>query len=267
MIASGLALDGGAKEIVLTGTQLGAWGLDFSAPQHLADLLSALLARTSVPRLRLSSLEPWDLETGFFSLWQEERLCPHLHLPLQSGSVGVVKRMRRKATPVSFAALVQAARLAAPEIAITTDIITGFPGESEAEFHESLEFIQSMHFAGGHVFTYSARPGTPAARMNGQVRHEIRKERNALLQAVLAEAAWDYRQHFIGRKLSVLWEATATLSERGWQLEGLTGNYIRVKAEAAEPRWNRLDRVELIENEKDGLRGLIEENILEKAEN
>ena len=253
------ALDGGTKEIVLTGVHLGSWGLDFPTPQHLFDLVSTLLARTSIPRLRLSSLEPWDLDADFFSLWQDERLCRHLHLPLQSGSEAVLKRMARKATPGSFAALVQAARTAIPEVAITTDVIVGFPGETEAEFSETLDFVKSMNFAGGHVFTYSARPGTPAARMHAQVPHEIRKKRNAILQAVLKETAWGYRQHFIGRKLPVLWEATDKLSDLGWQLEGLTDNYLRVKATALEPRWNRLDSVELIENETDGMRGLIED--------
>ena len=251
------ALDGGAKEIVLTGVHLGSWGLDFPTPQHLADLVSTLLSRTSVQRLRLSSLEPWDLQADFFSLWQDERLCRHLHLPLQSGSETVLKRMARKTTPASFAALVQAARRAIPGLAITTDVIAGFPGETEAEFSETLEFIKSMNFSGGHVFSYSARPGTPAMRMTGQVGHFIRKERNAILQAVFKETAWSYRQQFIGQELSVLWESTEKLSDRNWLLEGLTGNYIRVKAAAAEPRWNRLDSIELIANEIDGLRGAI----------
>jgi threonylcarbamoyladenosine tRNA methylthiotransferase MtaB len=261
------ALEGGTKEIVLTGVHLGSWGLDFPTHQRLADLIAALLARSSVPRLRLSSLEPWDLEADFFSLWQDGRLCRHLHLPLQSGSETVLKRMRRKTTPGSFAALVQAARKSIAEVSITTDVIAGFPGETEAEFFESLEFIKSMDFAGGHVFSYSARPGTPAARMSAQVRHEVRKERNAILQAYFKEAAWGYRQRFIGQKMSVLWEATDQLSNDGWQLEGLTDNYMRVRATALEPRWNRLDRVELMENdEADGLRGSIEGILEEIAE-
>ena len=251
------ALDGGVKEIVLTGVHLGSWGLDFPTSRHLADLISTLLAQTSVPRLRLSSLEPWDLEADFFSLWQDGRLCRHLHLPLQSGSVTVLKRMARKTTPVSFAELIGAARTAIPEVAITTDVIVGFPGETEAEFSETFEFIKSMNFAGGHVFTYSARPGTPAARMNKQVEHATRKDRNAILHALFKETAWRYRQQFIGRKLPVLWEATDQLSDLGWQLEGLTDNYMRVKTTVPEPRWNRLDSVELMENETDGLRGLI----------
>ncbi len=251
------ALEGGAKEIVLTGVHLGSWGLDFPTPQRLGDLVSTLLARTSVPRLRLSSLEPWDLEADFFSLWRDERLCRHLHLPLQSGSETVLKRMRRKTTPGSFAALVQSARAAIPEVAITTDIIAGFPGETEAEFSETLEFVKSMNFAGGHVFTYSARPGTPAARMNSQVRHELRKERNAALRAVLEESAHAYRSRFIGHTLPVLWEASSTLTDAGWTLEGLTDNYIRVTAVAPEARWNQIDKVHLVSTDGDGMKGKI----------
>ncbi len=249
------AQDGGVKEIVLTGVQLGSWGLDFPTPKHLADLVSTLLNHTSVPRLRLSSLEPWDLEADFFSLWQDGRLCRHLHLPLQSGSATVLKRMRRKTTPGSFSALVQAARTAIPELAITTDVIAGFPGETEAEFSETLEFIKSMNFAGGHVFTYSARPGTPAARMKAQTRYEIRKERNAVLKAVFKETAWSFRQQFLGRILPVLWESTDQLSDRGWLLEGLTDNYMRVTALAPEPRWNQFDPVRLTAQASDGLEG------------
>ncbi len=252
------ALDGGAKEIVLTGVHLGSWGMDFSTPLHLFDLVSTLLSRTSIPRLRLSSLEPWDLDTDFFSLWQDGRLCRHLHLPLQSGSEAVLKRMARKATPLSYAALIQAARKAIPEVAITTDVIVGFPGETQGEFSETLKFVKSMDFAGGHVFTYSARPGTPAARMHAQVPHEIRKERNAILHESFNEAAREYRKQFIGRSLPVLWESTCQLSDLGWQLEGLTDNYMRVKATAPVPRWNQLDSVKLMENEMDGMRGLIE---------
>jgi threonylcarbamoyladenosine tRNA methylthiotransferase MtaB len=252
------ALEGGTKEIVLTGVQLGSWGWDFSSPQSLADLVSALLARTRVERLRLSSIEPWELEADFFSLWQDKRLCRHLHLPLQSGSASVLKRMARKTTPRSFAALVEAARQAIPNLAITTDIIVGFPGETEAEFSETLDYIKSLNFAGGHVFRYSARPGTPAARMNSQVRHALRKERHGALQTIFTEAASAYRQQFIGQRLSVLWESSAQISEQGWQLEGLTDNYIRVKAIAPESRWNCLDSVELMEDETNGLRGSIQ---------
>jgi threonylcarbamoyladenosine tRNA methylthiotransferase MtaB len=218
-------------------------------------LVSTLLDHTSVPRLRLSSLEPWDLQAFFFSLWQDERMCRHLHLPLQSGSETVLKRMRRKTTPGSFAALVQSARAAIPEVAITTDIIVGFPGETEAEFSETVEFVKSMNFAGGHVFTYSARPGTPAAHMNAQILHETRKERNTVLRAVLEESAHAYRSGFIGYTLPVLWEGSSQLTDSGWTLEGLTDNYLRVTSVAREARWNQIDEVQLIAIDGDGLKG------------
>ncbi len=251
------AIDGGTQEIVLTGVHLGSWGLDFQPPERLADLIASLLAQTSVARLRLSSLEPWDLQADFFSLWQDERLCRHLHLPLQSGSESVLKRMRRKITPDLFTELVQSARAGIPEVAITTDVIAGFPGESGAEFSETLEFVKSTHFAGGHVFTYSARPGTPAERMKGQVRYEIRKERNARLRAALEELALEYQARFVGRTLPVLWEASSTLTDDGWTIEGLSDNYLRVSAVSPEMRWNKVDRVRMISMDAHGMKGEI----------
>jgi threonylcarbamoyladenosine tRNA methylthiotransferase MtaB len=251
------ALDGGAREIVLTGVHLGSWGLDLQPTHRIPDLVSATLARTSTPRLRLSSLEPWDLEADFFSLWRDSRLCRHLHLPLQSGSAAVLKRMARKTTSDSFAALVQSARAAIPEVAITTDVIAGFPGETEEEYAETLEFVKSMHFAGGHVFSYSARPGTPAARIKGQVRGETIKARSAELRGVLAKSAQAFRRKFIGKTMPVLWEATSILTDEGWQIEGLTDNYLRVTAIAAEPYWNRIDHVLLKTTSTEGLSGEI----------
>jgi threonylcarbamoyladenosine tRNA methylthiotransferase MtaB len=251
------AMHGGAKEIVLTGVQLGSWGSDLPTQQGLVGLISTLLDHTSLARVRLSSLEPWDLEAGFFSLWRDERLCRHLHLPLQSGSEKVLKRMRRATMPSSFATLIQSARTAIPEVAITTDIIVGFPGETEAEFTETVEFVKSMNFAGGHVFTYSARPGTPAAHMNKQVPHETRKERNAVLRAVLEKSAHAYRSGFIGQTLPVLWEGSSRLTDAGWTLEGLTDNYLRVKTVAPEARWNQMDEVQLVSIDGDGMKGRI----------
>jgi threonylcarbamoyladenosine tRNA methylthiotransferase MtaB len=253
------ALKGGAQEIVLTGVHLGSWGLDFQPARHIPDLVSALLARTSAPRLRLSSLEPWDLEADFFSLWGDPRLCRHLHLPLQSGSTSVLRRMRRKTTPDSFAALVRSARRAIPEVTITTDVIAGFPGETDEEFAETLEFVKSMHFAGGHVFSYSARPGTPAARMKGQVRGEEVKARSAALRRVLAESTEAILQKFIGKTMPVLWEAVSILTDEGWQIEGLTDNYIRVTAISPEPRWNRINQVLLRTASAGGCSGEIQE--------
>jgi len=254
------ALSGGTKEIVLTGVHLGSWGYDFDS--HLTELIKAILRETDVPRLRLSSLEPWDLSNDFFSLWTDSRLMPHFHLPLQSGSESTLRRMARKTTPESFRELVSAARDVLPNVAITTDIIAGSPGETEEEFAETLDFVREINFAGGHVFTYSPRPGTGAARMKGQVKPELRKKRNHILHDALEESATSYREKFIGQKMSVLWESTSEMGERGWQMEGLTENYLRVSAFASSPRWNELDDVQLSKISDNGLKGEIVSNNL-----
>jgi threonylcarbamoyladenosine tRNA methylthiotransferase MtaB len=165
--------------------------------------------------------------------------------------------MARKTTLDSFAALVHSARAAIPEAAITTDIIVGFPGETDEEFAETQEFVKSMQFAGGHVFSYSSRPGTPAAHMQGQVRSEVVKARSAALRTVLAESTEAYRRKFIGKTMPVLWEAISILTDEGWQIEGLTDNYLRVTAIAPEPRWNRIDQVFLTSVSAEGLCGEI----------
>ncbi len=249
------ALQGGTQEVVLTGVHLGSWGQDLNLP--LRHLIETILEETDVPRLRLSSLEPWDLEESFFPLWENSRLMPHLHLPLQSGSLTVLKRMARKTTPEAFAALVDSARQHIPDLAVTTDIIAGFPGESESEFAESIAFIRRMEFAGGHAFTYSPRPGTAAARLGGQVRPEVRKERNAILREVFEAAAVAYRQKYLGRRLPVLWEASAALDESGWRMEGLSNNYLRIIASTPAPRWNMVDEVEVTGLVENGLSGRI----------
>ncbi len=240
------ALDGGAKEIVLTGVHLGSWGYELNL--HLTQLIEAILRETDAPRLRLSSLEPWDLNAEFFALWEDARLMPHLHLPLQAGNDATLKRMRRHTRVAPFRELIAAARAAIPVVAITTDVIAGFPGETEEEFAQTLGFVKEIDFAGGHVFTYSSRPGTGAAKMKNQIPLEVRKERNHILRAVLDESAKAYRQKFIGRKASALWESTSAMNERGWRMEGFTGNYLRVQAFAESPRWNEVDEIRITES-------------------
>ncbi len=237
---------------------LGSWGHDFASPLHLRDLIKTVLAETDMPRLRLSSLEPWDLDADFFSLWQDRRLCRHLHLPLQAGSPTVLRRMARKTTPESFTALVQAARQAVPGVAITTDVIVGFPGETEAEFAEGKALIESLNFAGGHVFSYSARAGTAAARMPGQVAQKVRKQRSAELHALFAAAAGAYARSFVGQELGVLWENNAAYGPAGWRMSGLTDNYLRVTAYAPQHLWNQITPVLLEQYSKDGLFGIIQ---------
>lgn len=249
--------DSSAKEIVLTGVHLGSWGQDFSPPLHLSHLVKTILNETDVPRIRLSSLEPWDLNEEFFSLWENPRLCRHLHLPLQSGSSSVLRRMARKTAPESYAALVNAIRSAYPHIAITTDLIAGFPGETEEEFLETIQFINEMSFAGGHVFTYSTRPETSAARLPNQVPFPIRKERNARLRSLLADSARNYQLYFLNKTLPVLWESVTAMDSESWHLRGLTDNYLRVTAQAQRHLWNQITPVHLTGFRDNALQGKI----------
>jgi threonylcarbamoyladenosine tRNA methylthiotransferase MtaB len=239
------ALLGGAQEIVLTGVHLGSWGQDFGHKRHLRELVEIILARTSLRRLRLSSLEPWDLDDKFFLLWKDKRLARHLHLPLQSGSAATLRRMARKITPDEFSHLVDAARSQIPDVAITTDIITGFPGETQAEFTENLKFIQKMKFADGHVFTYSERPGTAARKMADQISHTIRKARNAEIRSILAISSLEYSSQFLGQTCHVLWETAVPHEQNRWMLNGLTDNYLRVVALSTLPLWNQFSEVQL----------------------
>jgi threonylcarbamoyladenosine tRNA methylthiotransferase MtaB len=250
------ALHGNTQEIVLTGVQIGSWGQDFDSKRHLGDLLRFILNETPVQRLRLSSLEPWDLDEAFFELWEDRRLCRHLHLPLQSGSAQTLRRMARKTSPDTFAALVSMARDVVPEMAITTDVIVGFPGESDEDFTESLDFVEKTRFAGGHVFSYSERPGTPAARYDGKVPPPVRKERSSRMRAAMAQSSAKYRQAFLGQEVQVLWEATSQVTAEGWQVTGLTDNYLRVYSLAPEPLWNKISSVRLTELRDDGLEGI-----------
>lgn len=251
------ALMGGAKEVVLTGVHLGSWGRDFQRPQTMKDLVRAVLGLDELPRLRLSSLEPWDLDEDFFDLWEDARLCRHLHLPLQSGSASTLRRMARNTTPDKFSALVEAARNKIPELALTTDVIVGFPGESEAEFQESLEFIEAMQFADAHVFSYSEREGTAAAKMPNAVQHAKRKKRNAEVRTKVAKSAQSYRQHFLGREMEVLWESEKALGENSWHVTGLTDNYLRVEAASQSSLWNQITAAQLTALSKNGLRGSV----------
>jgi len=255
------ALLGGVQEVVLTGVHLGSWGADFHPDLHLSHLMKTILEETEIPRLHLSSVEPWDLEDDFFSLWERsnfnQRLCRHLHLPLQSGCERTLRRMARKTTPATYAALVRTARAAIPDVAITTDIIAGFPGEDEGEFMESLAFVREIGFAGGHVFTYSARPGTAAARLPGQVPHPIRKDRNAQMRSVLAEANLAYRKRFIGCTRPVLWESARLAEPQGWELSGLSDNSVRLSTYGPSNLWNQITPVRFVRLTEEGVWGEI----------
>lgn len=246
---------GGYQEVVLTGVHLGSYGHDRGERDGLKRLVAALLADTDIPRLRLSSLEPWDLDEGFFELWANPRLCPYLHLPLQSGCDRTLRRMARRTTCASFRRLVEAARAAIPDLALTTDLIAGFPGESEDDFRASYAYVASIGFAGLHVFPYSARPGTAAARMRNQVPHRVKEARCQALMALGREMGRAFRQRYVGRTMEVLWENATGADEHGWRWSGLTPNYLRVEVTSREVLHNRVTPVRLV--------ALREDNILE----
>jgi threonylcarbamoyladenosine tRNA methylthiotransferase MtaB len=226
----------GLQEVVLTGVHLGSYGRDLAGPERtdLKALVAAILAETEIPRLRLSSLEPWELADGFFDLWSQwpGRLCPHLHLPLQAGTDKQLRQMARRCTTASFRQLVQAARQAIPDLIVTTDLIVGFPGESAVDFAEGLAFVAEMRFAHAHIFPYSAREGTAAAKFSGDVPTAIKKERGQQMRALVEQTGQQERQRFIGTIRPVLWEGEGQpLTDQPGRLwSGLTDNYLRVTA-------------------------------------
>ncbi len=222
----------GYQEAVLSGVHLGSFGHDAGQPDGLKQLVQAILSHTNLPRLRLSSLEPWDLDAAFFELWQNERLLPHLHLPLQSGCDDTLRRMARRTSQAEFSALLAQARAAIPDLSVTSDIIIGFPGETESEFAQSIGFVAQMEFARLHIFRYSRREGTTAAKMRGQVPAKVMQARSEAMHTLNATLEDAFRRRFVGRTMPVLWETSEPYGF-GVQWSGLTGNYLRVVAQTA----------------------------------
>jgi threonylcarbamoyladenosine tRNA methylthiotransferase MtaB len=228
-------VDEGGQEVVLTGVHLGAYGRD--GGPDLGRLVRRILRETDLPRLRLSSLEPWNFRTEWLSLWESPRLCRHLHMSLQSGSDEVLRRMGRPYTAELFSEKVALARRAVPDLAITTDVIAGFPGETDESFAQTVQFMRRIQFARAHIFPYSRRPGTPAANMPGQVTNRIKQARAAALRAVAEETERGFRASLLGQTLPVLWEQPNGADDE-WS--GLTDNYIRVHVRSNVPLHNRI---------------------------
>jgi len=243
----------GIKEIVLTGTEIGSYDSD---GVKLPELLVRILTESDVQRLRLSSLQPDEVTPGLLDLWNNGRLCPHFHISLQSGSDSVLQRMNRRYDTSVFRKTVSLIRSRLPDVAITTDIITGFPGETDEEYQASFEMCREMGFARTHVFPYSRRPGTAAATMPVQVPDSVKTQRNRNLGILSRECAESYRYGFTGRTLDVLWE-----TQSGGIWSGYTGNYIRIYTRSKSDLANKMDRVTLQELYKDGMWGKIEGEI------
>ncbi len=254
-------VEGGVREVVLTGVSLGSYGAELGLEEGLATLVAALLRETELPRLRLSSLEPWDVSERLLRQWENPRLCRQLHVPLQAGADSTLRRMGRQITTAAFASLVARAREIAPEMAVTTDILVGFPGETEAGFWESLAFVEELGFARLHVFPYSERAGTPAVSLPGRVPPPQRRERAARTRQLGRRLSAAFRERFIGQTVPVLWEHQDAAGDwHGW-----TDNYIGVIATSSAQLHNRITPVRLVALQGEKLRGEIELGSSEKG--
>lgn len=218
----------GFKEVVLTGIHTGAYGLDFNDGTDLATLVEKILTVPDLARLRLSSVEPNDITPELIDIAAKSKVfCRHLHIPLQSGDDTVLKNMRRRYTTQQFAQLIKDIREKIPDIAITTDVIVGFPGETDQMFENTYQFCQDIAFAGMHVFKYSPRKGTAAADFPNQVPAPKKEERSKRLVALAKKMAQNYGQKFVGQNVEVLVEQPVAGKVSFW--EGLTDTYLRVE--------------------------------------
>ena len=246
--------DAGFREIVLTGIHLSSYGKDFLPPASLPDVIHAIQETEGILRIRLGSLEPGIATEAFAAVLKEtDKLCPQFHLALQSGSDTVLARMKRQYNTAQYLQAVENLRRGFPHAAFTTDILTGFPGESEAEYQETEKMIRKVGFARIHVFPYSARPGTPAAAMNGQLPPALKEERARKLIAVGNTVAREYLRSWIGLETTVLPEEQVNGC---W--EGYTPEYIRVRMEADATCFSGVPaKVRLTAVESRGMRGEI----------
>jgi threonylcarbamoyladenosine tRNA methylthiotransferase MtaB len=233
----------GYKEVILTGTRIGS----YEQEGGLGTLVERILSESEVQRLRLSSLEPCDLTPELLNLWGDSRLCPHIHLPLQSGCDSVLQGMGRAYDTADYERAAALAREAIPNLALTTDIMVGFPGEGEEEFDESYRFCERMGFAAMHVFPFSARPGTKAARMRDRVGDSEKKQRCQLMLNLANRGGQRFREQFVGRSMNVLWEDN---KDSIWF--GLTENYMRVFFLGREQLTNQIIETKIVA-QHDGL--------------
>ncbi|MCB1789215.1 MAG: tRNA (N(6)-L-threonylcarbamoyladenosine(37)-C(2))-methylthiotransferase MtaB [Gammaproteobacteria bacterium] len=216
----------GVNEVVLAGVHLGGYGSDLGT--DLVALVTAVLAETDIPRVRLGSLEPWELAPGFWSLFANPRLMPHLHLPMQSGADSVLRRMSRRCRTHEFRELAATARASVPGFNITTDIIVGFPGETDAEWAQTLAFTREMKFGHVHIFSYSPRIGTKAATMAGQVDRKTKRLRSRQLHGVAARSRREVLQGLVGTTTDMLIEQRTD----GGRYAGYSTNFVRIELDA-----------------------------------
>jgi threonylcarbamoyladenosine tRNA methylthiotransferase MtaB len=239
-------LAGRYREVVLSGINLGRWGREPGSRMRLAGLLRRLLDETGIERIRLSSVEPMDFSDDLLGVMAESpRIARHVHAPLQSGSDRILRRMHRKYRPRHYENRILTARALMPDAAIGADVMVGFPGETDADFDESRAFIERLPFTYLHVFTYSERPGTPAAEMADQAPMAVRKSRNRMLRELAATKNLEFRRRMIGKKLSVV-----TLEETR---AALSDNYLKVQLAEERPS-NQLVEIEIGGISESGIR-------------
>ena len=217
----------GIQEAVLTGVHIGGYGSDLGS--SLTELIQAVLEQTDIPRLRIGAVEPWDLPQQFWSLFSNQRFMPHLHLPLQSGSDKILRRMARRCKKDEFAQLVASARATIPNFNITTDVIVGFPGEEEDEWRESIEFIEQIGFGHLHIFAFSPRTGTLAAEMKQNTSRDVMRQRSQELHELGIHMKRDTLQQNLGQTYEVLIEGVEKNADDGSKFwGGYTPNFLRV---------------------------------------
>jgi len=239
----------GIQEIAITGVHVGGYGSDTGS--SLYELLSQILERTEIPRIRLASVEPWDLADNFFGLFRDSRLMPHMHLPIQSGSDSVLKRMARRCKTAEFSQIVDKARGAVPLFNITTDLIVGFPGETENEWRQTMDYVESIGFGHMHIFSYSRREGTKAARLPGQVDKKIRQDRSRQMHELAARLKMIELEKHVGTRCSVLWEQQVNRETNLWT--GYTQHYHKIVSSDANIRGARITHVSVDHLSQDGI--------------
>jgi len=245
-------VEGGYPEIVLTGIHIGGYGFDLDPAESLVGLVRTLLQETDLRRLRLGSLEPLEIPGELVEeIAENDRLCPHFHIPLQAGCDSVLERMDRHYDTVFFRNLVERIHSRMPDAAIGLDVIAGFPGETEAEFATTLGFLEDLPISHLHVFPYSRRPGTPAAAMADQLPGGLIKERAARLRAVGAVKQDRFARRFIGEVVEVVVERGG---DDGWR-RGLSRNYLQVHFRGSDRRAGETARVRITGAEGGTLKG------------
>lgn len=222
----------GIQEVVLTGVHLG--GYEDDQGEDLLGLIRRILAETEIARLRLGSLEPWGLSTDFWGLFEDRRLMPHLHLPLQSGSDRILRRMARRCKSAQFAHLVALGRERIPDLNVTTDVIVGFPGESADDWQRTLDMVATVRFAHVHAFSFSPRPGTAAANFPDQIEETIKRQRQDDLQSLVAHLRGEILREQVGKRVEILAEGAAP-SDLAPRRHGYTPNYLPVQLATAAP--------------------------------